>query len=244
MGDGQIPGRLLLLPVPLSGGQTDQLGGVVLEQFRQTRYFLAERPKTARQVLKAIDHPLPQSQLEVREISTAKPEDDLQWMRPLIAEGYDIGIMSEAGLPCIADPGHLLVLGAHRRGIRVLCYPGPNSMLMALMASGLNGQQFCFHGYLPRKKDELQKKLHDLGKLCLHQPVSQIWMETPYRNLSMMNAAVAHLPGQLTLSVSIQLGTPLQQSLTHKVKQWKEIPFDFIADVPAIFVLGNTERSD
>lgn len=244
MGDGQLPGRLLLLPVPLSGGQIDHLGGIVLEQFRQTRYFLAERPKTARQVLKALQHPLSQSLLVVREISTTAPEEDLQWMRPLIEEGHDIGIMSEAGLPCIADPGHLLVLGAHRLGIRVLCYPGPNSMLMALMASGLNGQQFCFNGYLPRKKDALEKKLHDLGRICNHQPVSQIWMETPYRNISMMTAAVANLPGHLTLSVSIQLGTPLQQSLTRRVKEWKGIPFDFIADVPAIFVLGNTEIAD
>ncbi len=231
-------GSIHLFPVPLSDGGIDQLGQVVISNVQQVGFFLVERSKTARSFLKAIQHPQRQSDLEVREIQKEISSEDLEWVWDKINSGNDVGLLSEAGMPCIADPGSLLVLEAHSKNIRVIPYPGPNSMLMALMSSGLNGQDFCFHGYFPRNKESLREALIKLGKTSQHHLTAHIWMETTYRNHQMLEIAISVLPSELFLSLSIGLGTAHQKTMTKKIQQWKKTNIDFVKDIPAVFVLG------
>ena len=235
-------GIIHLIPVPLSNGTLDQLSQSVIEQAKKIDHFLAENAKSARKFIKMLDHPLKQAEIEVREIDLEISIEDLDWALKKCKKGIHIGLVSEAGLPCIADPGNKLVSFAHKNNLIVQAYPGPNSMLMALMASGLNGQEFSFLGYMPRKKEELREKLIQLGKLSAQKKTSYIFMETPYRNKQLLEIAASVLPSELILSISVSLGTPFQKSVSKKVKDWKESNFDFVVDVPAVFVLGREEQ--
>ncbi len=229
--------QIHLLPVPLSGAKIDQLSPDSIAASRNLRHFLAERPKTARKYLKNIEHPLPQSELEVRDLSNENEEGNLLWISELSKKNIDIGLLSEAGLPCVADPGYNIVRFAHRNNIDVIPYSGPNSMIMALMASGLNGQEFCFHGYLPRKKDELKVKINELINLCNKSAMTHIFMETPYRNISLVEFLIQHLPADFLLSISCSLGNTQQNIKTMKVNQWKNINCEYLNDAPSVFLI-------
>ncbi|MEP7197168.1 MAG: SAM-dependent methyltransferase [Saprospiraceae bacterium] len=231
-------GKIHLIPVPLSDGNIDQLSVSSVQKAREIAYFLAEKSKSARQFIKLIQHPLKQAEIEVREMEEGISKEDMEWVTELCRKGIQVAIVSEAGVPCVADPGNKIVLYAHQNKIEVLSYAGPNSMIMALMASGLNGQQFQFHGYLPRKKEELKEKFIQLGKSCQQNISSQIFMETPYRNIQIMQMAIAVLPSNLFLSVSLSLGTKDQKSITLIIKDWKNQNLDFIKDKPAVYVIG------
>lgn len=229
--------RLHLLPVPLSGAGIDQLSSESLAASRNLRHFLVEKSKTARSYLKSIAHPLPQSELEIRELNESDLQEDLAWLKELVSQNLEIGLLSEAGLPCVADPGYNIVRYAHQNNIDVVPYSGPNSMIMALMASGLNGQEFCFHGYLPRKKDELRVKINDLINLCNKSSMTHIFMETPYRNISLLETLLQHFPSDFLLSISCHLGNTNQKIKTMKINQWKNINIEYLNDAPSIFLI-------
>lgn len=235
--------QLHLIPVPLSGAEISQLSQESIDISRKIRHFLAEKSKSARHYLKSINHPDRQQNIEVRELYDSDFKDNCQWLTELCRQNIQVGLLSEAGLPCVADPGFNIVMYAHKNQITVLPYSGPNSMLMTLMASGLNGQEFCFHGYLPRKKEELKTKLIQLNNLCSSSSSSQIFMETPYRNISLVESLLNHLSAEFFLSIGSAIGNKNQIIKTMKIKDWKKTDLKFLDDNPSIFILANNSKS-
>ncbi len=232
------PGKLCLIPVPLTGGNEKSLSQQSIEAAHGLTHFVVERAKTARAFLKSIKHPIHLQEIVIHEI----PQDpDLIFQKMIIREllkGIDMGLLSEAGLPCIADPGYEIVRLAHESNITVYPFSGPNSMLLALMASGLNAQQFHFHGYLPAKKELLRDKLIQLVNEIKKTRVSQIFMETPYRNKQILEMIKSIIPADLSFCIASSLSTAEEIIQTKKIREWKEEEFIRHYDKPAIFILG------
>ncbi len=231
-------GKLHLIPVPLSGAGISQMSGSAIGTARSCRFFLAERAKTARQFIKGISHPLPLLQIEVQDWEANTIAEHWKWLQMLLDQGEDVCLVSEAGAPCVADPGHEMVIKAHQGGYTVVPHAGPNSMIMALMSSGLVGQQFCFHGYLPAKKEFLREALIKIGQQALKTNATQLFMETPYRNKQMFEIALSVLQQDLYLCVASNLGAPNELIQTKTIKDWKSVNVAIYQDAPAIFVLG------
>lgn len=166
--------------------------------------------------------------LEIKEIFEA--------LQSISSEAHGI-ILSEAGMPCIADPGSDVVALAHQMGIRVIPVPGPSSLFLALAASGLNGQQFTFHGYLPVKPADRIRKLKELAAIALQTGYTQIVMETPYRNKAMIDSMLQVFPNDLRLCVAAAITTPEEFIRTMPVSEWKNRRLD-LGKVPALFLFG------
>ncbi|HEU0289420.1 MAG TPA: SAM-dependent methyltransferase, partial [Burkholderiales bacterium] len=180
-------GTLYLIPVALGDADaTSWIPPATLAIARALRAFIAEDAKSARRFLKAIDHPGPLREVDIHLLNEHTESKDLEpLLAPLLA-GVNCGLMSEAGCPALADPGAGLVLRAHSAGIRVEPLVGPSSILLALMASGMSGQRFAFHGYLPVEKSERAQALKALEAQA--RGVTQIFIETPYRNAVLLDA--------------------------------------------------------
>lgn len=232
--------RLHLIPVPLSDFGIQQLSPESIETAKRLSCFVAERSKSARQYIKSINHPKPQSEIEVLEI----PRDGaLNFFKEIITQlknGKDIGLVSEAGMPCIADPGYELVAMAHHNSIEVLPYAGPNSMMMALMASGMQAQEYCFHGYLPAKKEELRNRLGQIAAQMKKSNATHLFMETPYRTLSMISSLVHHISPDWNLCIASALGAPEQKIAMRKIKNWKAEYWADHEGKPSIFILSSS----
>ena len=229
---------LHLIPFPLTGAPISQMSQEAMEAAKLLDCFLAERTKTARHFIKALGHPLPQSAIEVVEIGEKDLVNNFNWLLEKINSGHSVGVVSEAGMPCIADPGTELVKFAHKHGIKVVPHAGPNSMMMALMSSGFSGQQYQFHGYLPAKKELLRESLIKLGQNALNSPISHIFMETPYRNKQMFQIAFSVLPQSLDLCIATGMGTSDEVIKTMNVKLWKTENLEVFTDKPSIFILS------
>jgi 16S rRNA (cytidine1402-2'-O)-methyltransferase len=158
-------------------------------------------------------------------------------LKPLL-DGHDMGLMSEAGNPCIADPGHLFVRLAHEQGIEVIPLVGPSSILMALIASGFNGQSFCFNGYLPNKKETLIPRLKSLEQSAQRFNQTQIFMETPYRNEFIIEVILSALQPNTNLCIAANIGSPAQSILTQTVQQWKKHDLKPYHKVPCVYLIG------
>jgi len=201
---------------------------------RALRSFIAEDAKSARRFLKAIAHPGPLREIEIHLLNEHTKEKSLEpLLAPLLA-GVNCGLMSEAGCPAVADPGAGLVLRAHGAGIRVEPLVGPSSILLALMASGMNGQHFAFHGYLPVEKSERVLKLKALEAQA--RGVTQIFIETPYRNAVLLDALLAHCRGDTLLCIAADLTLPTQYVATYAISKWKKKP-PMLDRRPAVFLL-------
>ncbi|MBK8450669.1 MAG: SAM-dependent methyltransferase [Saprospiraceae bacterium] len=231
-------GILHLIPVPLSGGNSTSLCDASIQAARSLNIFVAERAKTARQFLKEIKHPIPLNELTIYEYPQKEVPEFEKGIIDLILSGSNMGLVSEAGLPCIADPGFELVQLAHQHQVQIVPYAGPNSMIMALMASGFSGQEFHFHGYLPAKKEILRSKLIQLSQELKRYGIPQIFMETPYRNKQVLELVKHNVPADLKLSISCSLTTDVQSIKTKRVRDWNMADFTIYFDQPAIFILG------
>jgi 16S rRNA (cytidine1402-2'-O)-methyltransferase len=227
-----------LIPVPLSGASTDQLSKEGVEAAKSLTLFVVERAKSARQFLKSIQHPTPLLQIEVLEIPPSETRDFFKEIIREVLGGKSIGVLSEAGMPCIADPGYELVRMAHQNDIPVIPHSGPNSMLLALMASGFSGQSYHFHGYLPAKKEALREQVIKLIAVLKKTGIPQIFMETPYRNKQVLEILLSHVPADIELSVASHLGNPQQHIHTRPIKEWTEAHCKMHFDLPSIFILG------
>ena len=216
-------GTLYLIPVALGEvDATSWLPPATLAIARALCTFIAEDAKSARRFLKAIAHPTPLREIDIQLLNEHTERDCLEpLLAPMIA-GVDCGLMSEAGCPAVADPGAELVLRAHAAGIRVEPLVGPSSILLALMASGMSGQRFEFHGYLPVEKSERARKLKALEAQA--RGVTQIFIETPYRNAVLLDALLEHCHGDTLLCVASDLTLPAQYVATHAISQWKKKP--------------------
>ena len=247
-------GRLYLVPNSLDFGAPGNLPdlldvlplGVVRTAARLT-HWVAENAKTTRAFLKRVDAvqalALPLQSLTIIELP--RPQKGMAGAAPvpldaLLAparDGHDIGLISEAGLPAVADPGAALVQCAHALGVEVVALPGPSSLLLALAASGLNGQSFAFVGYLPVGQSERGARIRELEALSRRGAQTQLMIETPYRNAALMAAMLAHLQPGTRLSVSCGLTLAEGFNRTDTVAGWKARPAALPADVPVVFSL-------
>lgn len=228
---------LHLLPVGL--GEADAslwLPAAAREQMAKLDCFIVENAKTARAWLKRIgtSHALPDITMNV--ISRKTDERTLmQWLEPL-TQGVDIGVMSEAGCPAVADPGARVVACAHRIGAVVRPWTGPSSLLLGLMASGLDGQRFVFHGYAPIKPAERASRLRQWEQQSARQQQTQILIETPYRNVAMWQALLDTLRDDTRLCVARSLTTPQEWVRTLTVAQWRQKPPPELDRHPTVFL--------
>lgn len=229
---------LYLFPVPLDNNAPLErsLPAYNTEILREIKHFIVENVRSARRFLKKCDRSIDIDSLEftVLDEHTA-PADVPAMLRPL-EEGHSMGVISEAGCPAVADPGADVVAVAQSRGLRVVPLVGPSSILMALMASGFNGQSFAFNGYLPIHQPQRGAKLKEMERRILRERQTQIFIETPYRNNRLVEELCRTLPGQMLLSVSFDLTGSRESALTMPLSQWAKAKYDY-SKTPAIFLL-------
>lgn len=231
-------GKLYLIPVPLSEG-AEQLSYTLVHQdiINKIDEYVVENEKTARKFLKAAGLVIPQNQLLIHDYGKHTREKmDYNKVFANVLKGKDLGLMSEAGCPAVADPGSDVVMEAHRRGIQVIPMVGPSSILLALMGSGFNGQKFTFHGYLPIDKGERSRKIKDLENQSLREKVTQIFIETPFRNNQMLGELLRIAKPSSKLCIAANLTSPKEIILTKTVAEWKNTTID-LHKIPAIFLL-------
>jgi 16S rRNA (cytidine1402-2'-O)-methyltransferase len=232
------PGTLYLIPCTLGDTPADQvLPQHVISIARKLQNFVVEQPKTARQFLSALKPEQPIQALHFATLNEHTAANELpELLAPLLA-GHDVGIISEAGCPGIADPGANLVNLAHRNGIRVVPLVGPSSILLALMASGLNGQCFAFHGYLPIAEADRNKMISKLEAESARLKQTQLFIETPYRNDRMLSALLAQCRPETLLCVATDITLPGEQIQTRTIAQWKSQPVPQLNKRPSLFLL-------
>lgn len=235
-----MSGTLYLLPVPISATSLQSaLPTEVIRVARRVEHFLAENAKTTRAFLKQLDHPKPLRNLSIVEIGHAPRAADIaQWLAPL-EDGADIAVVSEAGCPAIADPGASLVATAHRNGWKVQPLVGPSSILLALMASGLEGQRFRFVGYLPIAAEERASAIHALERES-KRGETQIFIETPYRNSALFDALLKQCQSATRVAVAIDVTGQHEFVQQHSVQEWRSRSAeaqDALAKQPAVFCL-------
>jgi len=214
-------GTLYLIPVALGGDNASSLvPPATLDAARRLRTFITENAKSARRFLKAIAHPRPLQQMNFHALD--EHTRDVEPLLALLLSGEDCGLMSEAGCPAVADPGSALVRRAHQVGVHVVPLVGPSSIVLALMASGLSGQRFAFHGYLPVDRMERARKLKDLEARASDE--TQIFIETPYRNGALLSALLENCGGDTLLCVAVDLTLPAEFVTTRTISEWKTKP--------------------
>ncbi len=201
------------------------------------RHFVVEEIRTARRFLRRMDREFPIDDCRFYEMGKHAEGQFSECLRPL-AEGQSVGVISEAGCPAVADPGALVVALAQQRGYRVVPLVGPSSMILAVMASGLNGQSFAFNGYLPVPPDERARRLKALESRAWNEGQTQLFIETPYRNKKMFDAALQHLRPQTRLCVAAGITTPDEWIRTKTIQAWKRDTLPDLSKVPAIFLIG------
>lgn len=232
-------GKLFLFPTPLHDEAIKTIPKYVLDHLHQIDVFIAERAKTARRFLKASGTPIPLQKIEMHELG--KYTEPQEWQSYLEAahKGKSIGLLSEAGCPGVADPGAEIVKLAHQQAIEVVPYVGPSSILLALMASGMNGQQFCFNGYLPPKKALLAQALKKLEQQAIRNRQTQLFIETPYRNHQLLETAFQTLSPKTQFCIACDLTAPTEWIRTKPIEDWNKTTLPNLHKRPAIFLLGS-----
>lgn len=229
-------GSIYLIPVTLGGENFNEtIPAGVLETARRLRFFVVEEIRSARRFLRMIDKSFPIDETDFRILNEHTGETDISNYLDPCLKGNDIGLMSEAGMPGIADPGARLVKIAHRRGIKVIPLAGPSSIFMTLAASGMNGQNFAFNGYIPVKGPERESKLKELEKKA-HGGVSQIFIETPYRAMKTLESIIASCNGETQLCIGADISLPGEFIITRKISEWKKSLPD-LKDKLVVFIL-------
>jgi 16S rRNA (cytidine1402-2'-O)-methyltransferase len=227
-----MAGTLYAIPTPLGGAVDDALPAGALKTVRSLRYFVVENAKSARAFLKDAGNDPKEMQIEeLNEKSNLK-----ELLRPL-HQGHSIGLLSEAGCPAIADPGATLVDAARREGVRVVPLVGPSSIVLALMASGLEGQRFAFCGYLPRDAEERKRRIRELEARSRRERETQIFIETPYRNVALLASCAATLAPATRLCVAVDLTLPTESVQSKPARAWRGGDFAAYTKRPAIFLL-------
>ncbi len=233
-----MTGTLYLIPVPIGpSAPQESLTPGVLATIRPLGHFVVEQAKTARAFLKAAGTDKPLQELELKELNEHTKSDALSDLLAPLRAGLDVGLLSEAGCPAVADPGANLVALAQQENIRVVPLIGPSSLLLALMASGLNGQRFAFQGYLPAKEAERTKALRDLESESRKRSQTQMFIETPYRNRAMFDAILATCQPGTRLTVATDLTQPGETIRTQTIQHWKKQTPPDIERRPSVFLL-------
>ena len=230
---------LYLIPVPLGPVSPETcLPPDTLAVARRLDHFVVERAKTARAHLKAMGHPQPIQALHIEELNEHTPATAIATLLAPLKAGHDVGLLSEAGCPAVADPGAALVLAAHRETIRVVPLIGPSSILLALMASGLGGQRFAFHGYLPAKEPERSQAIRELENTARRDRATQLFIETPYRSVALLDALATALSPDTLVSVGADLSLPGQLIQTRRAGSWRG-QAEAVRDRLVVFGIGS-----
>jgi 16S rRNA (cytidine1402-2'-O)-methyltransferase len=230
-------GSLYLLPNTLGDTPAEAVIPVAaLHRARSLDYVIAENPKSARAFLKRIGSDRPLQQIRIERLDhNSRPADVPALLDPLLA-GADAGLLSEAGLPAVADPGAALVRLAHEKGVRVVPLSGPSSIVLALAASGLDGQRFAFHGYLPVKQPDLERSLKELEHESRRLNQTQIFIETPYRNDATLTAILRTLKEDTLVCVATDLTLESELVKTRSAAAWRD-KAPRLKNRPAVFLL-------
>ncbi len=231
-------GNLYIIPIHIAEGDHSK----VLPDFntsivKDLRFFVVEKIKTSRQFLRKMDREFP---IDDSQFFEQNKHDDYSFQQEVIDylnAGNDVGLMSESGYPAIADPGSRMVTMAQKIGVKVIPLVGPSSILMALAASGMNGNGFTFNGYLPKKDPERSKHIKFVEQLIHRTGFAQIFIETPYRNENILNDFIKHCSGDIRLCIAYDITGEREYIKTKTISEWKRSPFSF-EKVPCVFILG------
>ncbi len=230
-------GTLYLIPSPLGENEpAEVIPAPVLDKLRTLGTFVVEELRTARRYLSRSGLKGHIDALEFHVLNEHTPESEVEAMAALFEDGRDVGLITEAGLPAVADPGAALVALCHQRGIRVVPFVGPSSLMMALMASGLNGQSFAFQGYLPAKTDERRAAIKSIEKQSAAHHQTQIFIETPYRNDAMLEDLLRICAPATRLCIAADITMPDETILTRSVAQWRKDPIT-LGKRPCVFLI-------
>lgn len=227
--------KLYLVPIPIADDALHTLSEEVNTITLGLRYYFVENVRTARRFLKALHPSIVIDDITFSEIDK-HTGPDMHLLKDWLAKGYEIGIMSEAGCPGIADPGSVLVQKAHEYNAEIIPLTGPNSIVLALMASGLNGQSFAFNGYLPLKEPDRSRKLKELEQLSAKEKQTQIFIETPYRNNALLDELLKHCKDNTLLCIAQNITGKDAYIKTLHVSMWKRNK-PVLAKAPAAFLL-------
>lgn len=232
-----MSGSLYLIPVPIYFDYADSFSEIKINPVvHKLKTFIVEDVRTARRILKRAGYTTPFEDLEFFVLNEHTKETEYIQFLDCCLAGQDIGIMSEAGMPCIADPGSVIVKNAHLKGIKVVPLSGDSSIMLSLMASGFNGQNFAFHGYLPRDKDSLVKTIKSLEKAVFQADQTQIFIEAPYRNNQLFEVLINTLSGNSLLCVACNLMAPGEMILMKSIIEWRKIKVD-LNKMPSVFLV-------
>ncbi len=227
--------KLYLIPNSISEDGAHQLPAYIAGIIKGLRVFFVEEPKSARRLLKGLDKEFPLQECQFIELSEHTDPQALSSCLSLLKK-QDAGIISESGCPCVADPGADLVLMAQKANIEIIPLIGPSSILLALMASGLNGQNFAFNGYLPKDREGRLSKIKLLEKRSRQDGQTQIVMDTPYRNQNLLDDLLATCNNQTNLCIALDIGGAEQLIKTKTIGEWKQHP-PALPKKPALFLI-------
>ena len=226
---------IYLIPIPIAEEALHTLSPQITEVAPKVKHFFVEDLRTARRFLKSVDKSIVIDDLQFSEIDKHRGPD-FNTLRHWIKQGYLIGIMSEAGCPGVADPGAELVAVAHKAGAKVVPLTGPNSLILALMASGLNGQSFCFNGYLPVKEPARSQSIKQLEANSKKDNQTQLFIETPYRNNNMVNDLLQFCNPETRLCIAQNITGATEYIRTLSIAEWR-IQKPNLVKAPAVFLL-------
>ena len=231
-------GCIYLIPNTLGGESTaDIIPSEVCQRAIQLRVFAVEEIKSARRLLRKMDRNFPIDDCTFRIVNKNTKESELMDLLLFLIKGIDVGIISEAGCPGIADPGAAMVHLAHTQGIQIKPLVGPSSILLALIGSGFNGQHFSFHGYLPKERKERIKKLRDFEMDTKRNGTTHLFMDTPFRNMNVLEDLLNELGDLTELCIASNLTLPSESIRTMTVIDWREKAYD-LSKIPTIFAIG------
>lgn len=229
-------GKVYLIPCPIGEGDIQNIIPVGnVDCVRNIKYFIVESVRSARRFLKKIDREINIDELTFFELNKHTQHSNVESFLDPADDGNDIGIISDAGCPGVADPGSAVVALAHERNLHVVPLIGPSSILLALMASGMNGQKFTFHGYLPKERTQRVKKIKLLEREAKYG--AQIFMETPFRNQHLMDDLLKNCSPKSNLCVAVDISSSKEHIRTMRIEKWKSSKID-LHKRPCIFILG------
>lgn len=232
-----LKGKLYLLPVMLGDNDPNEVLPITVSRTMDfINDYVVENSKAARKFIKAINPAKVQADLNLFELNKHTDEKEIKTFITPLLEGKNMGLMSDAGCPGVADPGAAVVKLAHENGIQVVPLVGPSSILLAMMASGMNGQSFAFNGYLPIDKSDKKQELKRLEKLSFDKNQSQIFIETPYRNNNILDDLISILQPNTHICVACDITLPTEYIKTATANQWKKIKVD-LHKRPCIFII-------
>ena len=228
--------KLYMVPSVISEGQVESIPEVSIKVIHHLKHYVAERARTARRFIKLCQPPFAIQEIEMVEMDKRDLQVGQDQVLTWLKAGHDVGVISESGMPGVADPGKEFANLAHRNNFDVIALPGPSSILLALSASGLSGQHFAFHGYLPIKDNELKVKLGELQRAA-QKGQTQIFIETPYRNQRMLEQICKSVDSSLSLCIAIDISGPDESIKCKKIKEWAGLKPAF-NKIPTVFLIG------